>query len=111
MHELAAVALFAVTPSPSPSPVVDPDLVTPGPWGFTAIAFIAAAVTLLVTDMLRRVRRARYREQVAAELDAEQAASAEQTGGAEHAGAAEQAGASGSEAADDRGDGPADAAR
>lgn len=74
MDAIATAMLFATAPAPSPSPVVDPDLVTPGPWGFTAIAFIAAAVTLLIMDMLRRVRRARYREQVAAELDAEQAA-------------------------------------
>ncbi len=95
MHAIVAAALFATTPSPTPAPAVDPDLVTPGPWGFAAIAFIAVAVTLLIMDMLRRVRRARYREQVAAELDAEQAErdGAEQPPGVEgddQAGAAER---------------------
>lgn len=75
MHALTeAVARFGVQPSPSPSPAFDPDTVTPGAWGFVAVAFIAVAVILLVWDMLRRIRRARYREEVAAELDAEEAA-------------------------------------
>ncbi|MCR2784359.1 MULTISPECIES: hypothetical protein [unclassified Microbacterium] len=72
MH--AAVDAFAVIVAFVPTPVstVDPDLVTPGPWGFAAILFIALAVTLLVWDMLRRVRRGRYRAEVREELDAEQ---------------------------------------
>ncbi len=75
MHALAAL-VAAATPSPSPSGV-NPDLVTPGPWGFAAVAFIGIVVILLVWDMLRRIRRARYREEVAAELDAEEKAAAE----------------------------------
>jgi flagellar biosynthesis/type III secretory pathway M-ring protein FliF/YscJ len=64
----------------TPSPVVTPDesIVTPGPLGFAAIAFIAVAVFLLVFDMLRRIRRGRYREEVNAELDAEERAIAAQ---------------------------------
>lgn len=80
MHVLGAVRdalVLAATVTPSPTPVVDPELVTPGPWGFAAIAFIALAVILLVFDMQRRIRRTRYRQEVNAELDAEeQAASA-----------------------------------
>ncbi len=57
---------------PTPVSTVDPELVTPGPWGFAAIAFIALAVILLVWDMLRRVRRGRYRAEVREELDAEE---------------------------------------
>ena len=68
----AAVAAAVVTPSPVPT--VDPQLVTPGPWGFAAIVFIALAVVFLVWDMQRRVRRTRYREEINDELDAEQAA-------------------------------------
>jgi len=67
-------ALAAVTPTPSPAPSVDPALVTPGPWGFAIMAFIAAAVVLLMWDMQRRIRRSRYRAEVAAELDAEEQA-------------------------------------
>lgn len=62
--------------TPLPTPAVDPVLVTPGPWGFVAIAFVAVAVILLVWDMLRRIRRGRYRAEVIEELDAEQQATA-----------------------------------
>lgn len=75
MHALMGLLAAAATPTPSPSPSgVDPTLVTPGPWGFIAVAFIGVAVILLVWDMLRRIRRARYREEIGAELDAELAA-------------------------------------
>ena len=65
MH--AAVA--AVTPTPAPT--VDPELVTPGPWGFVVIALLALAVILLLWDMLRRIRRGRVRADIAEELEAE----------------------------------------
>lgn len=76
MHAaVVALAVFAdSTPPPSPAPRLDPNLVTPGVWGFAAIAFVALAVIALVFDMMRRVRRVRYRADVQAELDAEQAA-------------------------------------
>nr|WP_211368204.1 hypothetical protein [Microbacterium rhizomatis] len=61
---------------PSPEPGLDTNLVTPGPWGFVAIAFVAVAVILLVWDMLRRIRRGRYRAEVREELDAEAQAEA-----------------------------------
>lgn len=70
MDRLIAV-VAAATPSPSGTPGVDPNLVTPGPWGFAVVAVIAVATVLLVWDMLRRVRRARYRLQVREDLDAE----------------------------------------
>ncbi|MCR2791488.1 hypothetical protein NQ156_00230 [Microbacterium sp. zg.Y625] len=66
-----ALALMAAS-VPTPESTVDPELVTPGPAGFAAIAFIALAVILLVWDMLRRVRRGRYRAEVREELDAEE---------------------------------------
>lgn len=73
--------IAAVTPSPTPS-APPAELVTPGPWGFAVIAVLALAVFLLVWDMLRRIRRGRYREDIAAELDAEQQArAATQAGG------------------------------
>lgn len=84
----ALAALMASTPTPSPSSTVDPTLVTPGPWGFAAILFIAVAVILLVIDMLRRIRRARYREEIGRELDAEAGAAG---GSAEGAAAASDA--------------------
>lgn len=78
MHALIDLIATATTITPSPEPTVDPQLVTPGPWGFVAIAFLTLAVIALIWDMLRRIRRGRYRAEVNEELDAEeQAARAE----------------------------------
>ncbi|KZE41223.1 hypothetical protein [Microbacterium sp. T32] len=71
---LTALAALAATPTPASTP--DESIVTPGPLGFAAVAFVAVAVFLLVWDMLRRIRRGRYREEVNAELDAEEQARA-----------------------------------
>ena len=73
---LTALAALTATPPPASPPA--PSIVTPGPIGFAAIAFIGVAVFLLVWDMLRRIRRGRYREEVNAELDAEEQARAAQ---------------------------------
>lgn len=73
---LPVIVALATTPSPVVTP--DESIVTPGPLGFAAIAFIGVAVFLLVWDMLRRIRRGRYREEVNAELDAEEQARAAQ---------------------------------
>ena len=54
----------------------DPNTVTPGVVGFVATFFVAAAVVLLVLDMTRRVRRTRYRAEIAEHLDAEEAEAA-----------------------------------
>lgn len=82
MHALALAALELLAdggdsgfvPTPTPTPTVDPDLVTPGPAGFLVIVLLVVATVLLAMDMLRRVRRARYREEVREALDAEEAA-------------------------------------
>ena len=52
----------------------DPDTVTPGVWGFVAILFVTVATILLILDMLRRVRRTRYRGEVREQLERERAA-------------------------------------
>jgi len=62
------------TPGPSPSPSIDPSIVTPGTLGWIVVLVLAIAVVLLAIDMLRRVRRVKYREEVNEALDAEQAA-------------------------------------
>jgi hypothetical protein len=67
----AMIAFLSATPDPG---LPDADLISPGPWGFAAIAFIGVAVVLLILDMMRRIRRARYRSEVQEELDAEEAA-------------------------------------
>lgn len=69
MHD----ALPSVTATPSPTGV-DPNLVTPGPWGFVIIAVIAVIVIVLVWDMMRRIRRGRVHADIMEELDAEQQA-------------------------------------
>lgn len=66
--------LLAIAPTPSPLPSqklnVDPDAVTPGVVGFLAILFVTVAVVLLVLDMTRRVRRVRYRGELAERREA-----------------------------------------
>lgn len=75
MHDaFAAFALATGLPTPSPEPTVDPQLVSPGPWGFLAIALLAVAVIVLVWDMMRRIRRGRVRADINEQLDAEERA-------------------------------------
>lgn len=71
----ALVRVTTSTPIPTPTLRVDPELVTPGPWGFAVIAFLTLAVILLILDMMRRIRRARFRLEINEELDAEERAS------------------------------------
>jgi hypothetical protein len=66
--------LAAAAATPTPTPTVDPNLVSPGPVGFAIVAVIVVLAAVLVWDMQRRIRRVRYREEVRAELDAEEAA-------------------------------------
>ena len=54
--------LLAATPTPSPT--FNEDLVTPGPVGFLAIFLLTVATVLLILDMVRRVRRVRYRNEL-----------------------------------------------
>jgi hypothetical protein len=78
---------LATTPSPLPTPGlregISEDQITPGLWGFIMTAFFVLATTLLIVDMVRRIRRVRYRAQVeeerqaaaeAADIEAEDAA-------------------------------------
>ena len=79
MHTALGALVRATTSTPIPTPTlrVDPDLVTPGPWGFAVIAFLTLAVILLILDMMRRIRRARFRAEINEQLDAEEQASGE----------------------------------
>ena len=63
VHHLLLV--LSATPSPVP---------TPGLWGFIMTAFFVLATTLLIVDMVRRIRRVRYRAQVEEERQAAAAA-------------------------------------
>ena len=52
---------------------INPDIVTPGVVGFAATLLVAIVTVFLVWDMVRRIRRQRYRAEIEAKLDAEQA--------------------------------------
>jgi hypothetical protein len=66
--------LWAATPTPTPSPEVDPNLVTPGVIGFLVTLAMIVAVILLLISLTRRIRRVNNRAEIAARLDAEEAA-------------------------------------
>lgn len=84
------------------APAFDPDSVTPGVIGFIATAVVAIAVCLLLFDMNRRVRRVKYREEVRAEIAAEQAAAAEGASAPADASDAAASDEAASDAADER---------
>ncbi|MFS0867036.1 hypothetical protein AB3M83_06840 [Microbacterium sp. 179-B 1A2 NHS] len=73
---------LAATATPTPTSRIPDEAVTPGVEGFIAIALVAIVIVLLGMDMLRRIRRAQYRSDVRAELDAEEAATREGAGDA-----------------------------
>ena len=52
-----------------PAIEVDPNSVTPGVIGFIMTFGVMIAVLLLVIDMVRRIRRVRYRQEIADKLD------------------------------------------
>ncbi|TLM73334.1 hypothetical protein [Pseudarthrobacter sp. NamB4] len=94
MHHL--LLSLATTPTPLPTPSlregISEDQVTPGLLGFIMTAFFVVATALLIVDMVRRIRRVRYRAQVeeerlaaAAAADVE-AADAADGGGSGNAG-------------------------
>jgi len=104
---MSALVWAAAAPSPSPSPSgapgFDPNLVTPGWIGFLVTFLVVVATILLIWDMVRRVRRVTYRDEIRARLRAEQAEDAD---GDEPRGAQGQDGASEGEAPPEPGGGP-----
>ncbi len=66
----------------------DPDKVSPGPIGFAVVALLAIALFFLGLDLVRRLRRSRFRAEIQAELAEELAAkeAAEAAGEASDAG-------------------------
>jgi hypothetical protein len=69
-----SIAQWIMAAPPTPTPDFDLTTVTPGWTGFVAIFLIAAATVLLAMDMVRRVRRVRYRAEVLEKLAAERSA-------------------------------------
>ncbi|MDQ0924373.1 uncharacterized membrane protein YcjF (UPF0283 family) [Pseudarthrobacter sp. W1I19] len=106
---------LATTPAPQPTPSlregITQDQVTPGLLGFIMTAFFVVATALLIVDMVRRIRRLRYRAQVEEERIA--AASAADIEAAEAAGSGSAAGSAAGSASGDSfqepGDGGTDA--
>ena len=72
MHSLLIALATAPAPTPTPSlrPGLSEDQVTPGLLGFLLTAFIVVLTALLIVDMVRRIRRVRYRAQVEEEREA-----------------------------------------
>jgi cytochrome oxidase assembly protein ShyY1 len=73
MHAFEAIVRATSTPVPTPTMTVPAESVTPGVAGFLVIALLVVGVFLLVWDMQRRIRRARYRDEVNEQLDREAA--------------------------------------
>ena len=70
---LLTSTVIGVILSTTPAPEFNPDTVTPGPWGFFAIFFVAVLTVLLGLDLARRVRRTNYRAEITERLEAEAA--------------------------------------
>ena len=73
MHILLS-ALLAATPSPTPTLDPSETWYSPGTIGFIMTFFMAVGAIALIFDMVRRIRRVRYRAEIAEKLDAEAAA-------------------------------------
>ena len=84
VHSLLTALATSPSPAPSPSlrPGLDQDQVTPGLLGFLLTAFIVVLTAVLIVDMVRRIRRVRYRAQVEEERAA--ADESAQLEGAQH---------------------------
>lgn len=74
---LGPVSSFLANEELIPAIEVDPNSVTPGVVGFLVTLFVAVVVLLLIADMVRRVRRVRYRAEINEKLDAEAATTPE----------------------------------
>lgn len=63
MYPLILLAV-SQTPDPSVRPAISDDQIGPGFPGFLAMAFIVLIMFFLIRDMVKRIRRVRYRAQV-----------------------------------------------
>ena len=72
-------ALLSATPVPSSTPDPAETFYSPGTIGFIATFGVTAGALLLIFDMVRRVRRVRYRAEISAKLEAEAGSVSEST--------------------------------
>jgi hypothetical protein len=70
MHILLS-ALLAATPSPSATPDPSETFYSPGTIGFIMTFFVTAGAVALIFDMVRRIRRVRYRAEITEKPEAE----------------------------------------
>ena len=77
MHTL--LTFFAFTPAPTETADPASTFYSPGTLGFIMTFLVSAAAIGLIFDMVRRVRRVRYRAEIEAKLEAEAAANASET--------------------------------
>jgi hypothetical protein len=75
MKTLALILAATATPSPTEDPANT--FYSPGTIGFLLTFFVAGSAVLLIFDMVRRVRRVRYRAEIQEKLAAEQEAEGE----------------------------------
>lgn len=75
-----SMVLAAATPTPSASTDPAHTFYSPGTTGFLAIFGVTVAAVLLIFDMVRRVRRVRYREEIREKLEQEEASAAKAAG-------------------------------
>jgi hypothetical protein len=71
---LTGLPFAAPSPTPFPDYTGNPNLITPGVWGFIAIFLVALFTIFLIWDMNRRIRRSRYREEARLKIEAEEEA-------------------------------------
>lgn len=72
--------MLQLAASPTPQPNFNENSVTPGFVGFAITFVVALAVVFLCLDLVRRVRRVRYRGEIRERLEAEKAEKAEADG-------------------------------
>jgi hypothetical protein len=70
MHILL-LALLAATPSPSATTDPTETFYSPGTIGFIMTFFVTVGAVALIFDMVRRIRRVRYRAEISEKLAAE----------------------------------------
>ncbi len=76
-------AILAATPAPTETTDPAATFYSPGTLGFIMTFIVVVAAVALIFDMVRRVRKVRYRADITAKLDAESAEQAADAKGAD----------------------------
>lgn len=71
MFATSAIQLVSLLAVAAEKEQIDADKISPGVGGFLVIALLAIALFFLGLDMVRRLRRAKYRAEIQEELAAE----------------------------------------